>query len=208
MDIIVITDPDFLPGEAEIIMRLLDEGAYRVHVRKPAADTRSTAHLIEELPAGYRSRLSLHDHHSIATCLGIGGIHLNSRNPQPPESFSGLISRSCHSLEEIRKYRDECSYMFLSPVFDSISKEGYRSAFSMEDLRKSGISLHNVFALGGISPDNAALAASTGFGGVSVLGWLWQQYRHDHDADALLERFRCLFFLQSCQELNRFCQMA
>ena len=37
MRVIVITDPEFLPGEAEALTALLDAGAWRVHVRKPGA---------------------------------------------------------------------------------------------------------------------------------------------------------------------------
>ena len=189
MKIVVITAPDFLPGEAEVIVRLLDAGAWRVHVRKPAADATGTAQLLEALPAEYRSRVSLHDHHDLASALGVGGVHLNSRNPRPPAGFSGAVSRSCHSIAEVEEYGGGCDYMFLSPVFDSISKAGYMSNFSLKEIRESGVSLRNVLALGGVCPENIGRAVEAGFAGAAVLGYLWGPYESDCDAGALLGRF-------------------
>ena len=125
MRIIVISAPDFLPGEVEAVTALLEAGAWRVHVRKPAAGSDSIARLLEEFPQCYRSRLSLHDHHELAENCGVGGVHLNSRNPSAPDGFGGLVSRSCHSISELSQYGPVCDYMFLSPIFDSISKRGF-----------------------------------------------------------------------------------
>ena len=194
MRLIIITDPEFLPGEAEIIKRMLDEGVWRIHVRKPGADTESTARLIEALPAEYRGRISLHDHHGTAADLEIGGIHLNSRNPLPPGDFQGMVSCSCHSLEEVASHHDAVDYMFLSPIFDSISKQGYKSHFSLEELRnfistaaavKEGCWL---FALGGVTPGCLPLLKEAGFSGAAVLGYIWEPYKRDFNIDALIKR--------------------
>lgn len=136
MRIIVISAPDFLPGEAEAVTALLEAGAWRVHVRKPAAGSDSIVRLLEAVPKCCRDRLSLHDHHELATRFGVGGVHLNSRNPSVPAGFGGLVSRSCHSMEELSEYGSVCDYMFLSPIFDSISKSGYTSRFSLEEIRR------------------------------------------------------------------------
>ena len=86
--------PGFVPGEASFIVRLLDESFDRVHVRKPDADAWAVAQLIEGVPDEYRSRLVLHDHHALAERYGLGGIHLNYRNPVAPAGFQGTVSRS------------------------------------------------------------------------------------------------------------------
>ena len=132
----MISAPDFLPGEAEAVTALLEAGAWRVHVRKPAAGSDSIARLLEHIPAALYSRISLHDHHELAARFGVGGVHLNSRNPSVPDGFGGLVSRSCHSISELSQYGPVCDYMFLSPVFDSISKSGYTSRFSLEEIRR------------------------------------------------------------------------
>lgn len=214
MRIIVISAPDFLPGEAEAVTALLEAGAWRVHVRKPAAGSDSIARLLEEFPQCYRSRLSLHDHHELAENCGVGGVHLNSRNPSAPDGFGGLVSRSCHSISELSQYGPVCDYMFLSPVFDSISKSGYTSRFSLEEIRRRivagsdvatarmdvmssdgncrSVDWERVFALGGVCPDNIRLLEETGFGGAAVLGYLWEPFRQDHDIAALSARFQRL----------------
>ena len=214
MRIIVISAPDFLPGEAEAVTALLETGAWRVHVRKPAAGSDSIARLLEEFPQCYRSRLSLHDHHELAENCGVGGVHLNSRNPSAPDGFGGLVSRSCHSIAELSQYSSVCDYMFLSPIFDSISKSGYNSRFSLEEIRRRivagsdvatarmdvmssdgncrSVDWGRVFALGGVCPDNIRLLEETGFGGAAVLGYLWEPFRQDHNCAALSERLRNL----------------
>ena len=210
----MISAPDFLPGEAEAVTALLEAGAWRVHVRKPAAGSDSIARLLEHIPAALYSRISLHDHHELAARFGVGGVHLNSRNPSVPAGFGGLVSRSCHSIEELLEYGSVCDYMFLSPIFDSISKSGYASRFSLEEIRRRivagsdvatarmdvmssdgncrSVDWGRVFALGGVCPDNIRLLEETGFGGAAVLGYLWEPFRQDHDIAALSARFRRL----------------
>ena len=214
MRIIVISAPDFLPGEAEAVTALLEAGAWRVHVRKPAAGSDSIARLLEHIPAALYSRISLHDHHELAARFGVGGVHLNSRNPSVPDGFGGMVSRSCHSISELSQYGPVCDYMFLSPVFDSISKSGYTSRFSLEEIRRRivagsdvatarmdvmssdgncrSVDWGRVFALGGVCPDNVRLLEDAGFGGAAVLGYIWEPFRLDHDCAALSERLRNL----------------
>ena len=143
-------------------------------------------------------------------------MHLNSRNPSVPDGFGGLVSRSCHSISELSQYGPVCDYMFLSPVFDSISKSGYTSRFSpacsagtagpMAGMSSDGelsgrdqgngdcrpVDWERVFALGGVCPDNIRLLEETGFGGAAVLGYLWEPFRQGHDIAALSARFRRL----------------
>ena len=195
MRIIVITDAECLPGEAEAISALLEEGVWRVHIRKPGADAEDVSALLDAVPERYYGRISLHDCHDLALRYGLGGVHLNGRNPEPPFGFAGLVSRSCHSFSELSVYSSICDYMFLSPVFDSISKQGYRSHFSIEDIRANacaGAVNDRVFALGGVSPENIRQVSEAGFGGAAVLGYLWEPFRRDCDVPALVGRFHNL----------------
>jgi thiamine-phosphate pyrophosphorylase len=75
----------------------------------------------------------------------------------------------------------------LSPVFDSISKAGYNSGFTYATLKeasKKGIIEGNVIALGGISTSNIASIVDMGFGGVAVLGAVWNRATLE---DAIME---------------------
>ncbi|MCQ2213930.1 MAG: thiamine phosphate synthase [Bacteroidaceae bacterium] len=176
---IVITLPYFLDGEGELIVRHLHQIEY-VHIRKPESTERELENLIMQIPQEYHPRLVLHDHHGLAAKHGIGGIHLNSRNPLPPAGWTGRVSRSCHSIEEVKEWKAKCDYVSLSPIFDSISKSGYNSAFSKEELltySSQGIIDTKVMALGGVTFDRLDEVKSLGFGGAMILGDAWRNNR-------------------------------
>lgn len=172
---IVVTRPDFFPGEAEAIVGMLNCGADRVHVRKPGASTAHIARLLDRIPPAYRKQLSLHDGFGLAVEYGIGGLHLNSRNPEAPRDFPGLLSRSCHSADELARHAD-LDYLFLSPIFPSISKPGYGSPGLLgqfASLSDKETTLPPVVALGGVRPRHASALAERGFAGVAMLGAAW-----------------------------------
>lgn len=179
---IVITSPDFVPGEATFIDLLFRCGLDLLHLRKPDASVDDCRRLLNEIPHEWHNRIVTHDYFLLADEFPLYGVHLNRRNPVPPTGFRGSISRSCHSLDEVMENKPQCNYVFLSPVFNSISKEGYESAFSDEALKQAagrGIIDNKVVALGGISCDSLPQVRAWGFGGAAFLGDIWQ--RKDSD---------------------------
>ena len=176
MRVVVITDEPFFDGEAEAVARLLESGAaWRVHLRKPGCGESDMRKLIEAVPAGLRARLSLHDCQHLAAEYGCG-VHLNGRCPEAPAGFNGLYSASCHSLEDVRR-RADAAYVFLSPVYDSISKQGYRAGFSPEEL--CGQVDDRVIALGGVTPGRLSELRRAGFGGAAMLGSVGRDFSKD-----------------------------
>lgn len=171
--IVIITSPRFFPGEAEMLSLLLGGLDCRVHLRKPGCTERQMRGLIEALPEEFRPELTLQDHLSLAPEYGVGGVHPTSRFPVVPEGWTGLVSRSSHSLGEVAMCRD-ADYVFLSPVFDSISKSGYSSAFTDAQLRSAPEIDGHVYALGGVRPEHFPLLAEYGFGGAALLGHVWR----------------------------------
>ena len=174
---IVITLPHFFDGEAGQIVQLLHSAVDLVHIRKPQASLHEVERLICQIPGEYRNRLVLHDHHQLAAKYQLHGIHLNSRNPLSPSGWQGSVSRSCHSLEEVKEWKAKCDYVSLSPVFDSISKQGYRAAFTTSQLaqaRAQGIIDHKVLALGGVTFSRLDEVLRMGFGGAMILGDAWK----------------------------------
>ncbi|MCH5221133.1 MAG: thiamine phosphate synthase [Muribaculaceae bacterium] len=172
---IVITLPYFFDGESAAIECMLNSGADRVHLRKPGCTEAQLRTLIEGIGCEYRYRLSLHDHLTLACEYGLGGVHLNKRNDKVPEGFTGLVSKSCHTIAELND--SACyNYVFLSPIFDSISKEGYKAAFNNAELveaKERGLINSRVYALGGVYPGNFAETQRLGFGGYALLGSAW-----------------------------------
>lgn len=174
MKTVVITDTSFSDNEAEMIRIILSEGIDRIHIRKPGSSESGFRRLIDSIPERFYPAITLQDHVGLAVGYGIGGVHLNSRNPSVPAGFKGKVSRSCHSLEEVARCREE-DYLFLSPVYNSISKNGYRSAFTEKSLSESdGIIGPRVYALGGVRPENLPELERYGFGGAAFLGYVWK----------------------------------
>lgn len=178
MRFVVITSPDFLPGEAFLLNRLIELGVDTIHLRKPGAAA-DCARLIEQTGEECRRRMVVHQHFGQCRDYGLQGIHLNSRNPLPPEGFRPLaISASCHSIAEVERRKPEVDYVFLSPVFDSISKQGYKSGYttdSIQNAARAGIIDSRVVALGGVDIGKLPQLRACRFGGAAFLGYIWQR---------------------------------
>ena len=195
MKLIVITRPTYFVEEDKIITTLFDEGLEVLHLRKPNTAPVYAERLLTLIPEKYRKRIIVHGHFYLKEEYNLKGIHINHRNPVAPNNYSGLLSTSCHSLEEVEEKKSAFDYVFLSPVFDSISKEGYASPFTPEQIRqasKQNIIDKHVVALGGIDTDTILQAKDFGFGGVAVLGGLWNKFNPecDYNYRELIEHFK------------------
>ena len=176
MKIIAITTPNFIECEASVIPHLLQLGVDLVHIRKPSATSEQLALLLDSLPTWCYDQLVVHDCLELANKYNLKGVHLNRRNHTVPDNFKGTVSMSCHSLEEVEIKKDMADYVFLSPIFNSISKNGYNSAFNKEELHnamKQGTIDKKVIALGGVSLANIETVKDLGFGGAALLGDIW-----------------------------------
>lgn len=176
--VIVITLPFFFPKEAEEITRFFQDGLERLHLRKPESTVAQVRELLSAIPAQYHSRIVIHEHFELLQEFNLAGVHLNRRNPEAPAGWKGHVSISCHSLQELEARKKEgFDYLSLSPIYNSISKQGYEAAFSVPDLREAqakGIIDNRVMALGGITDANKDEALGYGFGGVMILGYAWR----------------------------------
>lgn len=176
---IAVTLPTVICGEVAIIRHLLADGIDIIHLRKPQADIDYCRALLRELTPAERSKIVVHDYVELYYEFGLRGIHLNKNISTLPADYSGSRTRSCHSFEEVIRFKDGCDYLFLSPIFDSISKQGYRSAFSHEELTwasQRGIIDSKVIALGGVTQQDMKYLEALGFGGVAMSGAI---YKHE-----------------------------
>ena len=82
------------------------------------------------------------------------------------------FSTSLHDADEINTLTPLWDYVFLGPVFSSISKPGYENKV-LETLVLEKKHSPEIFALGGISPDNAGSILNKGYDGIAVLGAIW-----------------------------------
>lgn len=197
MKLIILTPPDFFVEEDKIINSLFEEGLDLLHLRKPDSEPVYSERLLTLLPEEYHKQIVVHDHFYLKEEFNLKGIHLNSRNPKAPEDYKGHLSRSLHSLDELRHERKDYDYVFLSPIFDSISKSSYHAAFDEATLKQAheeGLIDKNVMALGGITIDNMNKIREYGFGGVVILGDLWNRFNihSTKDYKELINHFRRL----------------
>jgi thiamine-phosphate pyrophosphorylase len=113
------------------------------------------------------------------------GVHYTERTRPPPPlpsaaaaAAGGTVSTSFHGLQQLHTdWGPVLTYAFLSPIFDSISKEGYSATrFDRRELHQAlTLCPFPVLALGGIiTPDNVQEAADMGFAGAAVIGSVWQ----------------------------------
>lgn len=176
--LIVISPENIIPDEATLIQELIDNGVDRVHIRKPHCNIHDIEILLQSILPDYYRYIVLHDAFSLTQQYRIGGLHLNNRNLTKPHDWKGSISRSCHTIEELKVYKHQCDYLFLSPINNSISKLGYQANFSPQELiqaHQDGIIDKKVIALGGITRENVHRTLDYGFGGIALLGHVWQQ---------------------------------
>jgi thiamine-phosphate pyrophosphorylase len=184
--LILLTSPTSLPNEPRLLTELLAQGVERLHLRKPGRSASQLETLIQELPAHYYSRLVLHAYPHLVRQYQLGGLHLTGSQravtKRRPVLLPGqTLSTSYHSLAEVSQHRRYYDYVFLSPIFDSISKEGYGSNFDLAEVATFLQKLAarpgycpQVLALGGVEAQNINLVQEAGFAGAAVLGTIWQ----------------------------------
>ena len=174
--------------EDKIITALFEEGLDILHLRKPETPAMYSERLLTLIPEKYHKRIITHEHFYLQEEFNLMGIHLNARNPKEPHDYSGHISCTRHSLDEVRNKIHFYDYLFLSPIYNCITKAGVTSGFTAEELRQAGKSKiidSKVMALGGITPDNILEIKDYGFGGAVVMGDLWNKFNACTDRDYL-----------------------
>lgn len=174
---ILISPERFLPHETETLLCLFDMGLEIYHVRKPNATAEQVRDFVAGIPEKWHSRLVLHYHFELAEDFAWRSFHFNKHNVSQRKELLHLgktFSYSAHSFDEVEVYATEMEYQFLSPIFDSISKEGYNANFDSEDLKNFLCTTQaRVVALGGISVSNYAGVLELGFHDAAVLGTVW-----------------------------------
>ena len=196
MKLIVVTTPTFFVEEDQIITALFEEGLDILHLRKPETPAMYSERLLTLIPQKYHKHIVTHEHFYLQEEFGLMGIHLNRRNLVEPHDYSGHISCTCRTLDEVENKKHYYDYLFLSPVFESVSNPR-PAAFTVEELRQAkreGIIDSKVMALGGVRLENLPLVRDLGFGGAVIMGDLWNKFNActDRDYRGIIEYFKQL----------------
>jgi len=185
LQIILVTNPFGVVDEAELINSMFAHGLKTLHIRKPFSPAREIKLLIKQIDPNYRDRIVLHSNFHLCLLYRLKGIHLPekvriSNWALTPKlvSLSGRsrhTSTTFHSLPTLTNCKQGYSYVFLSPIYDSISKPGYTGQFSLPELKEALPSVsQKVVALGGVTAERLPQLQSLGFHGAAVLGSVWR----------------------------------
>lgn len=182
----VISLPEWYKNEAEMVNMLFEGGLKQFHLRKKTGkyNINDFHGFFKKIPVRFHPYVFVHDDHWLKAHYQIGGLHFNNNikfgNLGEPEP--GMIySQAVHSIEDLYRLPPEIDQTLLGPVFDSISKEGYHSAFPdktklAEEINK--VKQHRpeleIYALGGVKLDNINEINRIGFNGFAMLGEIWQ----------------------------------
>lgn len=178
MKIIAITTPQAMTEDVCLIQSLIEKGVDVVHLRKPDASIDACRKILDALTLEQRSKIIIHDFPELYYEYSLKGIHVNKNVTSLPADYNGFKTRSCHSFEELVMCKNEYDYLFLSPIFDSISKNGYKSIYTNDDLQeasKLGIIDDKVIALGGVTLDKIEYLRKLHFGGVAMIGGIYNR---------------------------------
>lgn len=179
--LIIITSEKNISGEAAIINDLFEAGLPLLHIRKPTYTIEETRNLVNSISTDFHSRIVVHNHYELLNEFNLEGAHLPEklRKESDLTLLKNIISSSFHTLEDIIIEKMNFEYVFFSPVFQSISKQGYEPSIELKKITDFFNSKKNeirfpVIALGGITDKNILQASDMGFNGAACIGYIWE----------------------------------
>jgi len=124
----------------------------------------------------YKAKLLLSRRPDLAKEAGCDGVHLGEQGPSLEKAREVLGAHSvygysAHSVEKVKEITSQgYSYALLSPIFRPFSKEVLGAPLGLKPLHEAcrGSAIP-VFALGGISAENAAVCFKAGARGVATI---------------------------------------
>lgn len=187
MLLIVITPDNSVPNETNIVNRLFENGLQRLHLRKPGFTVEEYRSYLKAIDSTYHNRVVLHGNFELTQEFEVRGIHLNSMLRNDESVWKRIedlgitnLSTSFHSWDEIRDDHYPYKYVFISPVFDSISKKGYKAAIELSEIKllknnelSSVNSIPLIVGLGGVDVAGIKVLHEHGFDGAAMLGAIW-----------------------------------
>ena len=188
MKLYLITPPQTGKDELSLARHFLERGLHKLHIRKPDYNEEELRQYILSIPSPFHPRLALHGAPGLANEFPAMGIHLRSSDRQNAALLQQVhqlrpasLSASFHAWKEIMENTTPYDYVFISPVFDSISKQGYKAAIDPEghaQLKQWALQhkkqLPVIVALGGVNAATLPQLQQNGFEGAALLGAIWE----------------------------------
>lgn len=170
-----ITEGLGAPRALAFVARNLERGVDLVQIREKQLTAHKLTSLVRRvmaLPNPHGSKILVNSHLNIALACGANGVHWPAGHPvgeiaDLPGGF--LIGMSCHTREEVEcAERKGADFVVFGPVFAT----GDKVPVGLHALREAVNSVRiPVYALGGITEENAArciAAGATGIAGITL----------------------------------------
>ncbi len=204
MKLIVISSSATIENEAQIVTQLFEAGLETFHLRKLKLSTKQMTEFIKQIPAHFHNRIFLHSHHKLASTFKLGGIHLTSTHKKekyrtwlivkwiklknPDLKITTSFKNIGHLLDKDQKY--EYAYVFLSPIFDSISSK-FQSGFTEHSLRSAmQKTKFDVIARGGVEVSSIEKSLKINFKGLAFYSSIWKSKDPVAEFNKIVDKFQ------------------
>ena len=200
--IVLIAPENDIPHEIEILHQLFQQGLAYYHLRKPFKDYQEHCGYLNQIDTKYHNRIVVHLFHELINAYDLKGVHFQEQKridhiDNPGQYFKSLdmygktISSSFHDPEVLEDCEFEFDYHLLSPVFSSISKEGYEGkGFDVNQSDKL------IVGMGGITGKTVQQTLKLGFKGIGVLGGVWNMENPVESFVALKKKYEAAWIEQ------------
>ncbi|HEV7232173.1 MAG TPA: thiamine phosphate synthase [Bacteroidia bacterium] len=191
-------------GEPAIATKLFEHGLETYHLRKPRFSTKEMSEYLDKIPSQFHKRIVIHSHHKLALRYNLKGIHLTRTHLHRKFKLwinlkiirlkrrDIIITTSFRKLASLYEEENIYSYVFLSPVFDSISgsfQAGYNEHSLKAAIQKTPFT---IIARGGVTAQKIQKVRDVGFAGLILNTTLWKADDPVKEFSNILDEFKRL----------------
>jgi thiamine-phosphate pyrophosphorylase len=157
----------------DVAVRAARDGVEMIQIRAKELSARELSSLVARVVQdAQRSRILVNTRTDVALACGAHGVHLPAGSIGPatirritPAGF--LIGVSCHNIEElVAAEREGADFAVCGPVFPSVTKS--LTPMGLDAFRRAVAAVQlPVYALGGVTRENAAACIAAGAAGIA-----------------------------------------